>query len=1245
MFFSRVIIPSAPLLGPKLEVRKKMNAKAFLCRLRKTAIPLLILAGCASLLAGAAAERTLRYVSGGGNSIIADFTQNSSSSFNPFALDATISTDKADYAPGEIVQISGGGFLPGETVQLQVVHIEKTTTSVTSLADHQGHDPWFVGADASGNVSSSWLVQEDSLNQTLLLTADGLSSGLHAEAIFTDAPAKITLEQCHNFDGALVDCTDAAGPTNYWGSGNAQQNNARLAEGDNQNFRAIMSGIAAGNQTLVIELDLTKGGKVAYDRYSSPARIRTATHSTGTQKAGPGATPESLGIFPCIDNGDVDAFCTPGTGVPVQIPLIPAGIIPAGNFDVDVRNSQNGDIPEYMFIYGDATLDLASATYSFSGIIDGDSSLRLSIPFTKTVGTGDLVLAWGGHVSKSEDYETSGKTTAVTIEGSPYHMRLISFTGIQGDTGNQDMQMASTAIAAPVGTITIIKDAVPNDAQDFAFTADNGLTPASFSLDDDGDATLPSQIDFTDVAIGTYNIAETLGTPDWVLTGLNCVDPNGGTTFSTITGIATIDISEGETVVCTFTNTKQTAELEVTKTPDNTEVCEGSTVTYTYVVTNTGTAELTNVNLDDDILGDIDGGSGITLAPGASQQFTKDGVINGVVHNTVTATGDTAGGQNAQATADATVTGVVCTISVTKVPRQTEVCNGTSVTYDITVTNNSPTFAWTGDVVDDILGTLEAGVTIPAAGSKSYTPSGSINGEVTNTVTADGAFDDPASSSASANANATVTGFICTISLTKTPSAENVCNGATVTYEYVATNNSPQFTWTGNLNDDQLGTISDPLVLAPGASQTFNANSPIVGTVVNTATATGTFDDGSGSSANASATATVNGSTCRIRVLKVTDPLGSPEEFAFTGDLSGSLKDGDPALSADVLAPGTYSTSETVPAGWDLTSISCNDANSTGSATPKAPGETGTATYQLELGETVTCTFTNTERGTVSITKTLLGGPIPFGESFSFQLRQGASTLSDGTVLDTKVVDSTTVFPLQLNGSLVPGDYQVCEFILPGWDSTIRTMTGAFVPNSLSDPANTDNAYVCAPITIDPGEDESISIDNSPPPGGMAKTIGFWKNWTSCDGKGNQDPILDETLALFPENSDTGTHGVFIGLLFVDTCEEAVTVLDKRVLAPINSKGRTKFANNSAVSMAAQLLAARLNIRAGADPSCIVPVIDLAQAYLEAVNYDGTGTDNISKVNAERINFLAGLLDEYNNNVLSCPLPSLPPAP
>ena len=90
---------------------------------------------------------------------------------------------------------------------------------------------------------------------------------------------------------------------------------------------------------------------------------------------------------------------------------------------------------------------------------------------------------------------------------------------------------------------------------------------------------------------------------------------------------------------------------------------------------------------------------------------------------------------------------------------------------------------------------------------------------------------------------------------------------------------------------------------------------------------------------------------------------------------------------------------------------------------------------------------------------------------------------------------------------LVPGDYQFCEAnVMPGWMSSLRDEPGAFmlpasaygsffVPNS-TDPL-VDNSVYCVPFTLDPGETESFVADNTPPPGGDARTIGFWKNWSS----------------------------------------------------------------------------------------------------------------------------------------------------
>ena len=102
------------------------------------------------------------------------------------STEATVQTDLLDYPPGATAYITGSGFTPGEWVTLQVLHVGEgdDLTSPTGA-----HAPWDVKADASGNISSEWLVplDEDELGATLLLTADGQISLLHAEWTFTDA--------------------------------------------------------------------------------------------------------------------------------------------------------------------------------------------------------------------------------------------------------------------------------------------------------------------------------------------------------------------------------------------------------------------------------------------------------------------------------------------------------------------------------------------------------------------------------------------------------------------------------------------------------------------------------------------------------------------------------------------------------------------------------------------------------------------------------------------------------------------------------------------------------------------------------------------------------------------------------------------------------------------------------------------------------------------------------------------------
>ena len=138
-----------------------------------------------------------------------------------------------------------------------------------------------------------------------------------------------------------------------------------------------------------------------------------------------------------------------------------------------------------------------------------------------------------------------------------------SFTGavcsIDGDpatpyTEGADLVLEETTHVVCVFTNTkdahIIVDKVTNpaaDPQSFSFDASGG-SYADFSLTDTAapnDQTL---------APGTYGVAETVPA-GWTLTSTVCNSSLGGTENA-----ATIGLTAGETVTCTFTNTKQVAE-------------------------------------------------------------------------------------------------------------------------------------------------------------------------------------------------------------------------------------------------------------------------------------------------------------------------------------------------------------------------------------------------------------------------------------------------------------------------------------------------------------------------------------------------------------------------------------------------------------------------------------------------------------------------------------------------------------
>src|SRR5258706_15436449 len=140
--------------------------------------------------------------------------------------------------------------------------------------------------------------------------------------------------------------------------------------------------------------------------------------------------------------------------------------------------------------------------------------------------------------------------------------------------------------------------------------------------------------------------------------------------------------------------------------------------------------------------------------------------------------------------------------------------------------------------------------------------------------------------------------------------------------------------------------------------------------------------------------------------------VGGTGTFTFTGSPAGTISANNGTITQSVV-PGTYTSTETVAEGWALTDITCTDptTNSSGNLGTK------TATFNVAAGEDVTCTFTNTKNGSVTIKKVMVGGT----GTFTFTgAPAGTISANNGTITQT----------------VGPGGYTSTETVPAGWALT-----------------------------------------------------------------------------------------------------------------------------------------------------------------------------------------------------------------
>ena len=138
-----------------------------------------------------------------------------------------------------------------------------------------------------------------------------------------------------------------------------------------------------------------------------------------------------------------------------------------------------------------------------------------------------------------------------------------------------------------------------------------------------------------------------------------------------------------------------------------------------------------------------------------------------------------------------------------------------------------------------------------------------------------------------------------------------------------------------------------------------------------------------------------------VKVEKQTLPDGAAGSFAFASTIPGkaSFDLSDNGVNTTTVDPGVYTATETVPAGWSLTDITCSGDT----ITPNSSDAGSTATFNAQSGETITCVFTNTKHASLTVKK--VTDPASDPQDFDFDLT--GSGVTPDLDLDTDAGDNT----------------------------------------------------------------------------------------------------------------------------------------------------------------------------------------------------------------------------------------------
>jgi len=727
--------------------------------------------------------------------------------------------------------VGGGGiYNAGGTV----------TISDSQLSGHSGTNSQGGGAiRASGGTTT--------INSSIL-TGNQASNSNGGGGLYADNSATVTINDS-TLSGNTASNTNGGAIKIGSGSNNVTLNRSTLGATNTANGGAALAidagSVTLNNVTVSGNTAQSAGGGGLYNNGGTLTLNNTTVTGNQTTNAGGGILSNSgtLNLNRSIVSGN-----TGNTGYDSGYEVVSYGTENANNYNVFGRDGiSNPRAFAYSFTPGAS--DVNATDDGFNVPIANILNTTLANNGGPT-STHALVA-----VSPAIDLAPSAACTAAPISGVDQRGYPRNVDGNATASANECDAGAYEYLSSPpptTGDIVIVKEATPADDTPFDFTENIPGANSGFTLTDPADNTET----FDDIAPGTYTVTET-GEVGWTLDDIICVDPDNGSSDAGAT--ATIDLDAGETVTCTFSNSRDTGTIVINKaaTPDDdtpfdfTEDIPGANSGFT----------LMDPSDDTETFNDVPTGS-YTVTETGEVGWTLDDIIcvdpdNGSSDAGATATIDLDDGET-----------VTCTFSNSR-------DTGTIVIVKEATPADDTPFPFTEDIPG-----ANSGFTLMDPSDDTETFNDVPTGGYTVTESAVAGWDVANLVCDDANSTGTINTATATINLEK---------DETVTCTFT--------------NDKLAGTIVIIKEATPADDTVFTFTEDIPGAA--------------------------NGFT-------LSDPSDDTETFSE-------------------IPLGSYQVSEVVPAGWSLDDIDCIDPD--GGTTTALP----TATIDLDLNETVTCTFSNSQ--------------------------------------------------------------------------------------------------------------------------------------------------------------------------------------------------------------------------------------------------------------------------------------------